>query len=73
MIRLKDAYWSEEENHLGNTGQVRMEVNAVTAQVGNAPVIHATANPAQTWSAIFFTDCEDTLNAMENVLNLARS
>ena len=43
-----------------------MEVKAVTAPVGNAPVIYATANPAPTWPTIFDTDCEDTLNALGN-------
>ena len=66
MTGLKDAYRSGEENHRGNTGQVRMEVNVVTAPVGNAPVIYTTANPPPTRSAIFFTDCEDTLNALGN-------
>ena len=33
MNRLKDTYQSREESHLGNTGQVRMEVNTVTALV----------------------------------------
>ena len=66
MTGLKDAYRLGEENHLGNTGQVRMEVNTVTAPVGNAPVIYATANPAPTWPTIFFTDCEDTINALGN-------
>ena len=28
---MKDAYRSGEESHLGNTGQVRMDVNAITA------------------------------------------
>ena len=42
MTRLKDR----SENHLGKTGQVRMEVNAVTAPVRNALVIYATTNPA---------------------------
>ena len=65
MTRLKDPYWSGEENHLGNTGQVRMEINTVTAPVGYQ-VIYETANPAPTQSAIFFTDCEDTLNTLGN-------
>ena len=33
MTGLKDKYRSGEENYLGKTGQVRMEVNAVTAPV----------------------------------------
>ena len=63
---LKDAYRSGEDNHLGKTGQVRMEVNAVTALVGNPPVIYATANPTQTQPTICVTDCENTLNALGN-------
>ena len=63
MAKLKEAYWLGEENHLGKTGQVRMEV---TAPVGNARVIYATANPAPTQSAIFLMECEDTLNTLGN-------
>ena len=37
MTRLKDAYQSGEEHHLGNTGQIRQ----VTASVISAPVIYA--------------------------------
>ena len=33
MIELKDAYRSGEDNHLGNTGQVRMEINTVMSHV----------------------------------------
>ena len=62
LIGLKDAYWPGEENHLGNTGQVRMEVNMVTAPVMSAPVIYATASQAQTWTALVIADCEDTLD-----------
>ena len=61
MTGLKDRYRSGEENFLGKTGQVRMEVNAVTAPVRNAPVIYATTNPAPTRAPIFYTDCEDIL------------
>ena len=64
MTGLKDTYRSGQDNHLGKTGQIRMEVNVVTASVGNAPVIYATANPAQTRITKFDTDCEDTLNAL---------
>ena len=66
MTGLKDTYRSGEENHLGNTGQIWMDVNAVTAPEGNAPVIYATANPAPTWPTIFDKDCEDTLNTLGN-------
>ena len=40
MIGLKDAYRSREENYLGKTGQVRMEVNRVTAPIKKTRVIH---------------------------------
>ena len=43
-----------------------MEVNAVTAPVGKALVIYATANPAQTPMTIFDTDCEDAINTLSN-------
>ena len=55
MTRLKDAYRSGEDNHLGKTGQVRMEVNRVTATVGNTPIIYATANPAHIPSQLYWT------------------
>ena len=56
----------EKKNYLGKKGQVRMEVNVVTAPVRNAPVIYAATNPALTRAAIFYKDCEDTLNALGN-------
>ena len=34
-----DTYRSGEKSHLCNTGQVRMEVNAVTVPVMSAPVM----------------------------------
>ena len=61
MTGLKDAYWSGEENHLANTGHVRMEVNAVTALVMNTPVIFAAAaSQAPTQTALVIGNCEDT-------------
>ena len=66
MTGLKEAYRSGEDIHLGKTGQVRMEVNMITAPVGNDLVIYATANPAQIRPTIFDTYCEDTLNALGN-------
>ena len=48
MTGLKETYWSGEESHLGNTGQVRMEVNAVTAPVMSAPIIYASASQTPT-------------------------
>ena len=67
MTGLKDAYRSGEDNHLGKTRQVRMEVNTVTDPVRNTLVIYATANPAPTQPTIFNTDCEDTLNALDTL------
>ena len=46
MTVLKDSYQSGEENHLGNTGEVRMEVNTVTAPVISALVIYTAVNQA---------------------------
>ena len=54
MTGLKDKYRSGEENHLGKTGQVRMEVNVVTAPV----------RPTQI--TLFDMECEDTLKAVGN-------
>ena len=66
MTRLKEAYWSGEKNHLGNTGQVRIEVNMVTALVMSALVIYAAASQAPTLTALVIADCEDILNALGN-------
>ena len=66
MTGLKDAYWSGEENHLGNTGKVRMDVNTVTAPVMSTPVIYAALNQTPTQTALVIGDCEDTLNALGN-------
>ena len=46
MTVLKDAYRPGEESHLGNTGQVRMEVNSVPAPVMCALVIYTAVNQA---------------------------
>ena len=66
MTQLKDGYQSGEENHLGNTGQVRMEVKVVTAPVMSTPVIYAAVNQAPTRTALVIVDCEDALNALGN-------
>ena len=66
MTRLKDAYHSGEESHLGNTGQVRKEVNTVTVQVMSAPVIYTVASQVPTRTALVIADCEDTLNVLGN-------
>ena len=66
MTGLKDVYRSREENYLGKTGQVRMEVNTVTTPVKKALVIYATTKPAPTGALIFVTECEDTHNHLGN-------
>ena len=66
MTRLKDAYWSGEESHLGNTGRVKMEVKGVTAPVMSVPVIFAAPSQAPTRTALVITDCEDTLKVLGN-------
>ena len=38
MTGRKDMYKSREDNYLGQTGQIRMEVNAVSNQVQNTPI-----------------------------------
>ena len=49
MTGLKDSYKSGEENNLGKTGQVGMEINMVTNPVQNAPVIYAATKPYSVW------------------------
>ena len=66
MTGLKDAYQSGEESHLGNMGQVRMEVNKVTALVMSAQVIYAAVSQVPTRPALVIADCEDTLKALGN-------
>ena len=44
MTELKDAYKLREENYLGKTGQIQMEVNAVNNQVQNAPIFYPAPN-----------------------------
>ena len=64
---MKDAYLNRgEEYHLGNTGQLRMEVNVVTAPVMSDLVIYALFNNIQTRAALVIEDCENNLNAMGN-------
>ena len=66
MTRLKDTCQSGEENHLGNTEQVRMEVNTATALVMSAPVVYAAASQSPTPAALVIQDCKDTLNSLGN-------
>ena len=57
MTGMKVAYQSGEENHLGNTGQVKMEVKAVIAPVMSTPVIYAAVNQTPTGTALVIADC----------------
>ena len=66
LTGLKDTYRSREENYLDKTGQVRIEVNTVTALVKNTLVIYSSTNPALTRAPIFVTEREDTLNYLGN-------
>ena len=66
MTELKDAYKLREENYLGKTGQIRMEVNAVNNQVQNAPVFYPATNPTPNMRVTLARECEDTLNCLGN-------
>ena len=62
MTGLKDTYKSREEDSLGRTGQLRMEVNAVTNTGQSAPVTQS----AQGNQIIRIEECEDKLNHLGN-------
>ena len=66
MTSLKDGYRSGEESHLGSSGQVRMEVNTVTALVMSALVIYAATSKAPTLTVLVIDDCKDSLNTLGN-------
>ena len=66
MTGLKDTYKSREENSLGKTGQIRMEVNEVNDPVQNTPVFYPATNPTQSMPVILARECEDTLNHLGN-------
>ena len=66
MTELKDAYKLREENYLGKTGQIRMEVNAVNKQVQNSLVFYPAHNPTRNMPVTLARECEDTLNYLEN-------
>ena len=55
-----------EENYLGKTGQIRMEVKAVNNQVQNAPVFYPAPNPTLNMPVTLARECEDTLNHLGN-------
>ena len=44
---LKNPYMLREENSLGKTGQIRVEVNAVNNPVQNTLVFYPATNPTQ--------------------------
>ena len=62
MTGLKDAYKSREENDLGQIGQVRMEVNAVTNPVQFAPVMQPTTGN----QIIVIDELADKINHLGN-------
>ena len=62
MTGLKDAYQSREDNHLGLTGQVRMEVNAVTNPAAYTPVIPTAAGN----QIIVIDELADKINHLGN-------
>ena len=66
MTGRNDAYKSREENYLGKTGQICMEVNGVNNQVQNASVFYPAPNPTLNMSVTLTRECEDTLNHLGN-------
>ena len=66
MTGLKDVYKSREENFLGKTGQIPMEVNTVNNQVQNALVFYPSPNPTPNMPVTLARECEDTLNHLGN-------
>ena len=66
MTGLKDVYKSREENYLGKTGQIQMEVNVVNNQVQNAPVFYPAPNHTPNMPITLARECEDTLNLLGN-------
>ena len=66
MTGLKDAYISGEDNYLGKTGQIQMEVKTVSNQVRKSPVSYPTHNPTPNMLVTLARECEDTLNHLGN-------
>ena len=66
MTGLKDAYKSGGDHYLGNTGQIRMEVNAVSNQVQNVPSCHLQHPNTPSVPVTLDCKCEDTLNHLGN-------
>ena len=63
---LKDSYKSREDSNLGKIKQIRMEINAFTNPVQNAPVFYPATNPTPNMLVTLARDCEDTLNHVGN-------
>ena len=66
MTGLKEDYKSREENYLGKTGQIGMEVNKVNNQVQNALVFYPATNTTPNMPVTLARECEDTLNHLGN-------
>ena len=66
MTVLKDTHKSREENYLGKTGQICMEINGVNNQVQNAPVFYPATNPTPNMPVTLSREFKDTLNHLGN-------
>ena len=62
MMGLKDAYKSREDSNLGKTGQIRMEINAVTNPEQNSPIFYPATNPTSNMPVTLARECKVTLN-----------
>ena len=62
MTGRNDAYKSREENYLGKTGQIQIEVNGVNNQLQNATVFYPAPNHTPNMPVTIAMECEDTLN-----------
>ena len=67
MTGLKDSNKSREDSNLGKTGQILMEIKAVTNPVQNAQVFYPATNPTPNISVTLTRECEDTLNHLGNI------
>ena len=72
-MELKDVYKLREENTLGKTGQIRMEVNMVKNPVQNSLVFYPATNPTQSMPVTLARECEDTLNHLGNCYGCNRA
>ena len=57
MAGLMDTYKLREENNLGKTGQIRMEVKTISNPVQNAPVFYPAINPTQSMPVTLAREC----------------